>query len=267
MTEPFRGKLGKLNPKFDPTVKFYTTYRQASSPVIPPKTFGYGYQFTNWGMNGNDDWGDCVLAGGAHETELIGALAAGAPKNDFVVEVTTANSLSDYSAITGFDPNAGPPNNNPTDQGTDVQTALAYRQSTGLIDSTGKRHKIAAYVSLEVGNLQHLLEALWIFDAVGIGIQFPESAMTQFNAGQVWSVVPGAQIDGGHYIPLIGVPAVGNLTCVTWAKRQVLTSTFYTKYCDEAYAYITQDSLNAKTKENPGGFDWAQLSADLQAVA
>jgi hypothetical protein len=255
---------GKTEARYDPTTPLYTDYRTTDSIVVPA-TWGWENQFSNWGMNGNDNWGDCVWAGGAHETELINNLANGEKVNDFVVEITAANSLSDYGS-TGFDPNAGPPGNNPTDNGTDVQTALQYRQKTGLIDSKGKRHKIAAFVSLEVGNYQQLLEAAWIFDVVGIGINFPESAMTQFNQGKPWSVVPGAQISGGHYIPIVGVPSVTNLYIVTWAKKQLMTEGFFKKYCDEAYAYITQESLEKKSKENTQGFNWKQLQADLKSV-
>ena len=47
------------------------------------------------------------------------------PFSDFSV-------LSDYSAVTGFDP-ADPA----TDQGTDVQDAATYRRVTGLLDANG----------------------------------------------------------------------------------------------------------------------------------
>jgi hypothetical protein len=48
-----------------------------------------------------------------------------------------------------------------------------------------------------------------------------------------------------------------------------MTDAFYTKYCDEAYAFITQESLTKKSNElkNEHGFNWAQLEADVQAVA
>lgn len=213
-------------------------------------------------MNGNDEWGDCVFAGAAHETELLTNLAAGGITGQKVVTIGAKESLSDYAAVTGF--NYTPE----TDQGTNVHEALEYRIKTGILDSTGKRHKIAAFVSLEPGNLEHIRHALYIFEAVGIGFQVPRSAETQFQSNQVWQVVPGEpEIVGGHYVNLTGVPAVGNLACITWAKRQVMTDAFFTKYCDEAYAYITEEELNRKTQTNWGGFDWTSLKESLQTAA
>lgn len=253
------GKLPATHRVSDP---LFTEYRDAGLAITPPAVFGHGNSFTDWGMNGNDNYGDCVLAGGGHEIELIANLAAGGVTNRKVVTVTAANSLADYGAITGFDPATGA-----NDNGTNVHEALDYRIKTGLIDSTGKRHKIVAYVSLEVGNLAHLRQALWIFEAVGIGFEVPGTAQQQFAEGKVWSVVPGnPEIEGGHYVPLVGVPAVGNLACVSWARRQVMTDGFYEKYADEAYAYITEDELNRKSHRNWGGFNWADLKADLKLV-
>jgi hypothetical protein len=253
-------RLGKKPATYDPRDRLYTQYRQAAElPPIPP-TFGHADAFTDWLMLGNDTAGDCVFAGGDHEVMLWNRLAGRA------VTVTTDNALADYSAVTGYDPTKTQPDgSNPTDQGTNVRDALNYRVSTGLLDAQGNRHPIGAFVSLEPGNYQHLLEAVYIFDAVGIGIQFPNSAMDQFNAGQPWSVVPGAQVQGGHYIPIVGLPAADLLQVVTWAKTQLMTEQFYQTYCDEAWAFWSVESINAQGK-NPEGFDLAALKADLALV-
>ena len=123
--------------------------------------------------------------------------------------------------------------------GDSVRQALKYRQNTGLIDAAGKRHKIGAYLALEPGNVDHLLEALYLFGVVGIGMQFPASAMDQFDAGKPWSVVAGTQIDGGHYVPFVAKRA--NFDCVTWGRLQQMTAQFYTKYCDEAWAILSPE--------------------------
>jgi hypothetical protein len=230
------------------------------TPVVP---FGHGNSFTDWGMLGNDSYGDCVPAGSDHETMLIDNLAAGGKPADNVVTFVEANTLADYFAMNGVPPG---PAGGTSDQGTDVQTALGYRQDTGMIDNNGTRHKIAAWVSIKPKNLQDVIDAIWIFDAVGIGINFPDSAMDQFNNGQPWSYVKGSQIDGGHYIPLVGVPATQTLALVTWGVRWTMTDQFFSEYCDEAYAYCTLESLNAKTQANWGGYNWTQLQADLKLV-
>ena len=195
--------------------------------------------------------GDCVFAGGAHET-MLWTLEGGNPAS-----FTGANVITDYSAVTGYklnDPDS--------DHGTDVRHALRYRQKTGLIDAAGNRHKIGIYLALEPGNTDHLLEALYLFGAVGIGIQVPDSAIDQFASGKPWSVVQGAQIKGGHYVPLVADR--DNLICVTWGRIQQMTLQFYKTYCDEAWGILSPEML--ATDKSPEGFDLAQLQTDLHAL-
>lgn len=255
-------KLGKKPaPGYRPHTASFATYEAKAGGLPTPKIpFGHGNTFSNWGMLGNDYYGCCVASGEDHETMLINNLSHGNVTGKQVVSFTEANTLADYFAMNGVQP--GPPGS-ASDQGTDVQTSLDYRVHTGLIDSVGTRHQIGAYVSIKPRNLQDVLDAIYIFDAVGIGIEFPNSAMDQFNQGQPWDVVQGSSIDGGHYIPLVGVPAQGQLACVTWGRKQIMTNAFFSAYCDEAYAYVTLESLNAKTKKNWGGYSWTDLQKDL----
>src|SRR5205807_10604879 len=105
--------------------------------------------------------------------------------------------------------------------------------------------------------------ATYIFQTVGIGIEFLGSAMDQFNAGEPWDVVQGASIEGGHYVPLVGVN--GNLQVVTWGALQQMTQAFFEKYCDEAWAYVSVEDLDGKGLD-PEGFNVEQLQADLAGL-
>src|SRR5579859_963052 len=80
-----------------------------------------------WGMDGNDQWGDCVEAAVAH------ALMLRTANSSSIVVPTTAQTLALYSAVTGFNPNAGPSGNNPTDQGTDETSMCQYMVNTGFL--------------------------------------------------------------------------------------------------------------------------------------
>ena len=108
-------------------------------------------------MFANDRYGDCVWAGAAHETMLWTEAMQTAAFND-------KNVLSDYSAVTGFDP-ASP---KATDNGTDMQEAASYRRKTGVLDAKGKRHKVLAYLALRPGDIDQLALAMYLFSAVGI---------------------------------------------------------------------------------------------------
>lgn len=224
-------------------------------PSVRPHEFGNDdlYGPRAWGMLGNSDWGCCVEAGAAHETMALTTLGQHASVFD------DASVLSDYSAVTGFDPNAGPSGNNPTDNGTDIRTYLKYRQSTGILDANGNRHKIGAYVRVQLSNLQHVYWAMYLFENVTLGINFPDSAMTQFNEGVPWSPVPGSQIEGGHCVDLLAKRT--HLRVITWGAVQDMTVPFYRAYTEECWCSISQEDL--VNNLSPQGFDMSQLRADL----
>lgn len=252
-------RLGKQPATHDPQDLCFAHYRTVSALRDAP--VGYGHQGlvkAPWGMLGNDEWGDCAWAGPAHEHMLTSA-AAGRQ-----VSFTTEAVLAAYSAGTGFNPAAGPSGSNPTDQGSNVRSVLKYRQKTGLVDAAVAVHKIGAYVALEPGNWDELLQALYLFESVGIGIEFPSSAMAQFDQGKPWSVVGGARVEGGHYIPVVGRPLTSDGLCVTWGATQRFTKGFYSKYSDEAWAILSPEMLaSGRSLE---GFDLTQLTADLAAL-
>ena len=263
-------RLGKKPATYDSRDLLFAQFRTAEPLPSHPKHFGHEKLVgaKSWQMlgNGPDNTvatgfggaGDCVFAGGDHET-MLWTLESGAPAN-----FSGANAIADYIAVTGYDPKAPVDANgdNPTDQGTNVRDALKYRQKTGLIDAAGKRHNIGAYVSLELGNQEELLEALYLFGIVGIGFAFPGSAMDQFNAGKPWSVVPGPKPKDGHYVPFVAYRK--NLECVSWGRIQRMTWPFYQKYCDEAWAILSPEMLvEGKSLE---GFNLAQLQADLKTL-
>jgi hypothetical protein len=245
--------LGKL-PARPGAISFkFSKYFKVAALPTPPAVFGHQALVSDYGILGNNQYGDCVLAGGDHEEMLWNAEAGVA------VAFTDANALSDYTALTGFNP-ADPA----TDQGTDMQAAASYRRTTGLIDANGVRHKVDAYVAPAVGDVNELMAATYLFGAVGFGFQFPASAMTQFNAGQPWSVVPGSPIEGGHYCPCVGRAASGNLVVVTWGALQEMTPEFAATFNDESVCYLSLEAL--KNSISPENFDLATLQADLNAL-
>lgn len=246
---------GKLPATEDPRdLKLGAYLRPAKLPAVPA-VFGHQALIPpgQWGMLGNDQFGDCAWAGPAHETMLLTKLG-GRPAS-----FTAADVLADYSAGTGFDPN-----DPSTDRGSNVRDVAKYRVQVGLRDDAGHRHKIAAYVSIDPGNIGHVRAGAYLFEAVGIGIQVPSSAQEQFAAGQPWDVVRGASIEGGHYVPYLGEDH-DFMYVVTWGKVQPTTRAFFTTYCDEAFAYLSTEDL--KGGKSPEGFNAAQLRADLAAVA
>jgi hypothetical protein len=247
-------KLGKKPFAEDKRDLLFKNYTITEALPARPREFGHMDVISEWGMLANDKVGDCVLAGGGHETMLWTA-EGGNP-----AAFTDANIISDYSAITGYDPN-----NPNSDQGTVVREALLYRKKTGLIDSQASRHKIGAFLQLDQKDIDEVSEAIYLFNAIGIGILFPRSAMDQFNQGEPWTVVEGSRIEGGHYVSCIGYDS-NYIYCVTWGRIQKMDYKFFKTYCDEAWAMLSPEFLNGQGL-SPEGFNLTQLQEDLNAIS
>lgn len=244
-------KLGKAPARLGAVTFQMKKYVNLSRLPTPPAEFGHEDLVANYGILGNAQYGCCVWSGAAHETMLWNREAGK------TVAFSTPNVLSDYTAVTGF--NKADPN---TDQGTDMQKAASYRLKTGVADANGNRHKIAAYLAIEVGNLDEMLVAAYVFGASGTGVLVPESAQDQFEH-EPWSVVPGSRVEGGHYVPLMGMRG-GNFIFNTWGGCQPATPEWVSKYMDEGLLYLTEEFLlSGKSLE---GFDLSQLQDDLTAL-
>lgn len=249
-------KFGKTPASGTVTLKFADVF-DAALPV-PPAVFGHetGIQDGSWQMLANDQWGDCVFAGAAHE-HMLWTVEGGAHQALF----TSADVLSDYSALTGFDPTKPA-----TDRGTDMAVAAAYRQKTGIRDNTGARHLIDAYAALKVGDLTELALATWLFGATGVGFNCPQSMQDQFNNNRPWDVVVGDSVEGGHYIPCVGRNSAGNFIFVTWGRLQAATPAWVTKYMDEGLAYISLEILSSTTKLSPENYNLDALTEYLKEI-
>lgn len=222
-------------------------------PLGYPEEFGHEEGLDWQGMLGNDEVGDCVFAGAAHETILLGNEGGHHP------EFSTEEVVKDYSTVTGYKP--GDPS---TDRGTEVREAMKYRASKGIRDASGKRHHIGAYLRLRPKDVNELYRAVYTFGCVGIGIEFPESAMNQFREGSEWRVAVNSPIVGGHYVPVVA-RRDGRPVCVTWGRAQPMTEAFYETYSDEAWVYVSSSALK-KDGRTPDGLDKAELLKALKSI-
>jgi hypothetical protein len=203
-------------------------------------------------MEGNDDWSDCVFAGNAHIVEQQTALGEGSE-----LSVTTTQALAEYSRVTGFDPNAGPPGENPTDQGALIQDGLADLRKNGLAGC-----KIAAFARCSETDLTEIKLALAELGAVDLGVNLPQSAMDQFNAGQPWTVVPhDGGLLGGHCVVAFGYDADW-VYVVSWGRVVPVSWQWFAKYVEEAWAVVSQ-AWAGKNGKDPEGVDLVTLGAEF----
>lgn len=223
---------------------------RSAAAAPPPASCLFADPAITWDMYGNDQWGDCEEAGYGHWVNQATFYGSGAE-----AKPTTADVLGMYSAITGFNPKK--PN---TDQGTYTQDLLAYARKTGLAG-----HKLVAYAAVDVANVTEMKQAVFLFGQLFVGIQFPGSAMDQFNAGQDWDVVKGATVEGGHCVLVVGYDETG-LWLVTWGKLIRMTWAFWAKYGDEGWLGLDQDGVQKAGTYFTGLSSFWALGAQFAAL-
>ena len=229
-------------------LKFSSYIDRAKLPVVP-KRFGHvGNAQPRFGMQGNDQAGDCVLAGAIHEI-MVWAWATKRTIPPFNTQLV----LGEYFKLTGG-----------ADTGLDPIKVAKWRCSTGVLDANGTRHKIKAFAS--VGTTTDIELAAYLFGACGIGLALPDNAEDQYRAREPWDDTSGApNPKKGHYVPIVGKNAAGNLIAVTWGRLQAISDSYLNTYCVGGVCFFSLDYL-LTTGASPELFDEAQLDADLSAL-
>lgn len=254
MTVEFRG--GKLPPQPEKPRLRFAAFARVTSPERLPAAVNWLGQF-DYPMYGNDQYGDCVFAGQGHE--IIARTGFASPERQFYP--TTDQVLAQYHAVTGFDP--GRPD---TDQGAVLQDALNAWRKAGF---AGTSHRILAFAEVDHRKPDEVLAAVDLFGALSVGVDFPDTAMDQFDAGQPWTVRPGARSLGGHAVHAGKLERRGDgglrVWVVTWGRVQEVSWEWWLTYVDEAWVTITEDWLSS-AGSSPVGLNLQALAEQFQAL-
>jgi hypothetical protein len=233
--------------------------KATSWPPVAAQGWEYAVPGASWGMLGNDQWGCCAPAGILH---LIQGQSSntGAP-----LSATTDQCLALYSAVTGFDPNAGPSGNNPTDQGTALTDLLAYVKKNGveMTDATGKAVtvEVVGFASLDISSIAQMRYAAYTFGGNYLGINCPQQCVDDTDN---WNFASGLPIAGGHCISQEGEGAAGG-KIVSWGMVIPTSTAFLLSYLEEAYCVVTKSWLDAQGA-SPSGLDLNGLVAAMAAL-
>jgi hypothetical protein len=241
-------KLGKQAAKFNPYALRMSHY--VDKMYVPPAFADHTpYGFTAWGMMMNDTLGDCTIAACGHALQVF--TGGGITEPDATIE-------SYYSKWCGY-----VPGNPSTDNGGVELDVLNNWKAQGF-----DGHVLEGFVQPQPGNLSHIMHSIAEFGGVYIGFQVPNSAMTQFQNGQVWDVVANdGGIAGGHAVFCPAYHTMDptysretTITAITWGQKQKMTVAFWEKYCDESHTLLA-------SAWQPAGVNLAGLRADLAYMA
>jgi hypothetical protein len=230
-------------------LKFGSYIDRAKLPVLP-HVFGHVGRAQppskhGWQMLGNDQAGDCVMAGACHET-MVWTWATGRAIPPF----NTAQVLAQYYAQTGGQ-----------DTGLDPIDFAKMRCKSGIKDANSTVHKIKAFAAVDT--VEEIMLSVFLFGACGIGLELPDNAEEAFDNHEPWNDTSGApKPANGHYVPVVGKNTHGDLIVVTWGALQAVTMDYLDKYCAGGVCFFS-DEYMMTTGVSPEAYDEAQLHSDL----
>jgi hypothetical protein len=220
--------------------------RSFLAETLPERT-DWGTGISDWPMYLNDRYGDCTFAAAGHIIQALSHYGSGETR------VSDSDILAAYSAVSGFDPATGA-----NDDGCYIQDIMDHWRKNGV-----GGHKILAFAEVDVNDREELRKALQVFGHVYLGMDFPRSAMDQFNKGERWSIVNGSPIDGGHAINAQYYDESDDTwKIVTWGTLHDVDQEFFDQYFEEAWVVITPEWLDAAGK-SPEGIDLAGLGQEF----
>ena len=207
-----------------------------------------------WMMDGNDQYGDCVIADDCHQMMALTANGAGP-----YVCPTRTQALAQYALETGFDPVTGA-----GDNGTDPTANATYLMSNGFLG-----HKLAGWGPIDIMNRNGIMWATHLFCGVKFCIQVPDFAFQGYQAG-LWDYTDQPyNIEGGHDILGIQYHLDSNgapiYDVITWGKRIQMTERFWQKFGLMAIAVVSPDELQ-KTGVTATNLNMQQMLSDLTGV-
>lgn len=176
-----------------------------------------------WGMDGNDQYGDCGVAGikhGLQNAALVTSESESFPTDQQVVDY--------YLKYTGGQ-----------DEGVVLADFLKYVEQQKFYD-----HTVSAYAPVDFRNVPHLQFSIWAYTFAYTGIVVTPEMQEAFGNGQPWELdtVMG-EPEGGHCIPLIGYDAK-YLYAVTWGSVQPISYAAWSHIADESWAVISGELAN-----------------------
>lgn len=208
-------------------------------PSVPGQSDG-----TPWGMDGNDQYGDCGVAGIDH---LFMAVASATGETE--TWPTREEVVQYYLTYTKGQ-----------DSGVVLADFLKYVQAQQFFS-----HTVKAYAPVSVHDIPSMNFAINAYGAAYTGIAVTAAMQQAFAEGKAWNLEDLlSPVVGGHCIPIVGYDSSA-LYAVTWGKIQPIAYSAWHFMSSEAWAVISGEIV---AKGDDGrGINLAALEADLKKLA
>jgi hypothetical protein len=239
-------KTGKLAAKHDPENRTLKMAKYMVSVPDPPEAFSNleivynNLKITDpavlFPLDGNSEYGDCVVAGAAHYLTLehgrIGQRVI--PYENEVIKL--------YKKLSGC-----------KDAGLIMFDFLKRWRKSPMFD-----HKIEAFGRVDYKNQKLVKQCIQLFGGVDIGFIVQNDAIKDFESGTPWT--PGPSDGGGHCVILAAYDK-DYVYVLTWGGIIRATWQWLFDQCDECFAILPPEA-----RELGFGFDYATLEKDLITI-
>ena len=188
---------------------------------------------------GNDDYGDCGVAGPGHAIAWMDARAE-RPKR-----VNTEGILAAYNEITGGQ-----------DVGVTTDQLLLYWRDKGICGC-----RIGASLAVDYNDVEAMIRSVFEFGGVHVMFTLPMSVQGKTT----WEVPAGDDggVWGGHWVWAF---SAGDCLLVnSWGEWIPVSWAFVAKYAFDARVVISQDDLDG-TGRAFSGLDMEGLKAELKEL-
>jgi hypothetical protein len=175
-----------------------------------------------WGMDANDQYGDCTIAGVAHTI-----IAWNTRYGHSTPVPSVGQIIQTYLRLTGGE-----------DTGLVEADVLTVWKQQGLFDNQIQLFAPVRNIADEIK------ESIYLTGTCYLGINLPQSAETAFANGEPWEYVAGSPILGGHCVVAVGWTP---LYCyiVSWGEVVKVNWRFVEAYCEEAWAVFGPEEAQA----------------------
>jgi hypothetical protein len=211
---------------------------KVSVPAVPDAGDG-----TVWGMDGNDKYGDCGVAGIDHGFMAAASVVATLTKETWP---TDEDDVDYYLTYTGG-----------KDTGVVLQPFLAYVKLRQFFS-----HTIQAYAPIGVHDVPTLQFAINAYTFAYTGITVTSAMESASQNNKPWTLGDlFSPVAGGHCVPLVGYDSE-YLYCVTWGKVQAISYSLWHHISTEAWAVIPGEFTDTDGR----GISLSALQADLAKI-
>jgi hypothetical protein len=239
-----RFKLGRRAPKRTPSLRL-SSYLTGNIPTHPDAADHFS-AISDWGLYGNDHYGDCGPVSVANQRKLVTKYLTGtevSPSQDDVFDLYKRSGNPAFPA---------------EDNGVDMQTMLEAVVAGGIGGT-----KAIAFASVDPKNLDEIDAAIAIFGSVLFGVtletaQQSQSSLWEYAQSGIWG---GHAVLAGRY----GDKPTGEDTAVvTWGRVVGTTDALLQNQLEECWIVVWPEHLGSVTFQE--GVNLSMLMEDYKAL-